>query len=659
MVRRLLPLLLFLASASASPAPSPSPPCFDSAGREAAPDSDIGASDAFFDAGGNRAAATVGTTPVAYGHNSLNQMTSVTVGTNTEQLVYDEDGNLVRDGDFLYAWDAENRLVEVRSINDTNGAVMVRFVNDHAGRRAAKEVHRHDGTGWSHTGSRRYVHDGLQLLEERFLDPADGAVTQRVNYAWGLDVSGRVGGAAGVGGLVAILRTGGGTTETFHVHSDHAGNVSQITGAGGELVAHYEYDPFGNVVVASGRLARANSVRFSSKYHDEETGLVYYGLRYHHPGRGRWLNRDPLGEAGGLNLYGFVGNRGVNAVDPTGESAFALKDPTTRNWLMRKAVRLGSRAGEGLNDRIWAYRAAQARGEPTGYAMAVGLAKSARDLGLGLVRLLSWPGRKLYAEAGLALGLDLPEPVGFLLDARVGWGDEIFEMGYEALGIEEDSNARIGGEFMGAVAFELVMLAAEIALDAATGGLATPLIVAHLSRWVGRASLAVGRRMLGRSRFAVCRMDDWAKTLLRSKRARLGCFPAGTLVLAASGAMAIEEVAPGDRVRSWDPATGVWCLREVEATSERWVEGDIVGIVLPGGERVEATWNHPVFVSAGRDLHLRPYSEEVSMAENAAAPGRWVRAGDLRVGEAATGNGASVQVMFKRGISWKPRTERT
>jgi RHS repeat-associated protein len=48
----------------------------------------------------------------------------------------------------------------------------------------------------------------------------------------------------------------------------------------------------------------------------------YYGYRYYHPQTGRWINRDPIEEEGGLNLYGFVGNNGVDEFDIVGRRGF-------------------------------------------------------------------------------------------------------------------------------------------------------------------------------------------------------------------------------------------------------------------------------------------------------------------------------------------------
>ena len=46
--------------------------------------------------------------------------------------------------------------------------------------------------------------------------------------------------------------------------------------------------------------------------------VAYYGYRYYDPKTGRWPSRDPIGEEGGVNLYGFVGNNGVYRLDILG-----------------------------------------------------------------------------------------------------------------------------------------------------------------------------------------------------------------------------------------------------------------------------------------------------------------------------------------------------
>ena len=82
------------------------------------------------------------------------------------------------------------------------------------------------------------------------------------------------------------------------VSFDANGNITELFDSLGAIAAHYEYGPFGEVLRATGSLADSNPFRFSSKYQDRETGLLYYGYRYYQPIDGRWLNRDPLREGG-------------------------------------------------------------------------------------------------------------------------------------------------------------------------------------------------------------------------------------------------------------------------------------------------------------------------------------------------------------------------
>jgi RHS repeat-associated protein len=92
-----------------------------------------------------------------------------------------------------------------------------------------------------------------------------------------------------------------------------------VTRSGTTTVGRYDYSAFGRRVGASG--SDVCRFQFSSKERDPSTGWSYYGYRYYAPHWQRWPNRDPIGEAGGINLYAFVANNPVNRIDPLGLSA--------------------------------------------------------------------------------------------------------------------------------------------------------------------------------------------------------------------------------------------------------------------------------------------------------------------------------------------------
>jgi RHS repeat-associated protein len=86
----------------------------------------------------------------------------------------------------------------------------------------------------------------------------------------------------------------------------------------GSPTALYEYSPFGELIRSTGSASRLNPFQFSTKYLDQETGLSYYGHRYYSASLGRWINRDPIEEEDGPNVYAFVMNKPLNAFDARG-----------------------------------------------------------------------------------------------------------------------------------------------------------------------------------------------------------------------------------------------------------------------------------------------------------------------------------------------------
>ncbi len=252
----------------------------------------------------------------------------------TETFTYDADGNLTEDSRWTYTWDAENRLLGMEEKSFTAVAGWERhklsFGYDAYGRRIRKAVQTWDtgASQWEPESDLAFLYDGWNLLAEvNVANPSTPKLLR--SYTWGLDLSGSEQDAGGVGGMLAVAHYDAGGSLT-HLHLpgyDGNGNVVGYTDAAlGTSVLRLDYDAFGNAVtvarlginVASSASAKAIPHRFSTKYNDAETGLYYYGYRYYTADTGRWLNEDPIGEVGGVNLYGFVQNDPISWVDAFG-----------------------------------------------------------------------------------------------------------------------------------------------------------------------------------------------------------------------------------------------------------------------------------------------------------------------------------------------------
>lgn len=246
---------------------------------------------------------------VTVGSNSVGQLvtSAITKQTlpQTVSLTYDFNGNLTGDGQRQFSYDDANQLTSVW----VPGQWKSEFAYDGLNRRRITRNYTWQAGAWVKTNEVRHVCDRMLVLQER-----DESNVSKVTYTRGLDLSGTMQDAGGIGGLLA--RTDG--SGTAYYHSDGAGNVAALTDSSGIVVARYLYDPFGKLLAKSGSLADANRYRFSSKEH-HHSGIYHYGYRFYEPNFQRWLNEDPLREGGGLNLYEAFFNNPAMFVDPYGE----------------------------------------------------------------------------------------------------------------------------------------------------------------------------------------------------------------------------------------------------------------------------------------------------------------------------------------------------
>jgi len=116
----------------------------------------------------------------------------------------------------------------------------------------------------------------------------------------------------GIDEPIAVTKGG----STYFYHQDGLGSVTELTDSTGSVAKAYAYDAYGNLLESPGSVEQ--SYTYTGREFDSETGLYYYRARYYDAVIGRFLQKDPIGLKGGLNLYRYVFNNPVRFTDPSG-----------------------------------------------------------------------------------------------------------------------------------------------------------------------------------------------------------------------------------------------------------------------------------------------------------------------------------------------------
>ena len=221
--------------------------------------------------------------PAANENGTYNNVDQV-VAFNGQSFIYDADGNVTDDGVRTYRWDAENRLSSVTYKNQPTRKTTFRY--DGFGRRIA--IVPSNGPSSTET---RYLWCGMRLCQAR--DTND--VVAKRYYPEGELSSG----------------------SPFYYAQDQLGSVRDVlANHTGHTAASFDYDPYGNPTRTTGTVS--TDFRYAGMFYEQNSGLYLTRYRAYGSEAGRWLSRDPIGENGGVNLYGYVSGNPIAYTDLLG-----------------------------------------------------------------------------------------------------------------------------------------------------------------------------------------------------------------------------------------------------------------------------------------------------------------------------------------------------
>ncbi len=275
---------------------------------------------------GNNSVAIAATDTSGNRSNYRFNVTLPTANVSPLSFIYDLNGNLTSDGMRSYEWDIHSRLKKV-----TWGTGKTTEFNYNALAQRCESIDTVAGVVTRHF----YLFDGIRLIDRRTGTTADTATIDRRYFSQGEQ------------------RKNGSSWENYFYSRDHLGSIREVVksvGGTNTLVARYDYDPYGKRLTQYQASAYTGGCDFGYTGHVTnpslvagQTELVLTHYRAYDPNLGRWLSSDPIGEAGGMNLYAYVGGNPINLYDPDGMW------PARPEWMLTNAE-----IGDALNDGFFA-----------------------------------------------------------------------------------------------------------------------------------------------------------------------------------------------------------------------------------------------------------------------------------------------------------------
>jgi RHS repeat-associated protein len=308
---------------------------YDELGRLTTVNTSVGNWTYVYDDNGNRTQLTLlaggnTTTRTHSIHSQSNRLLSVS--NPTRSFGHDQAGNTASDqqgSSAMYAtYDPSGRLVEMRTSANGLNFKVTRYAHNAEGQRVFKEMFAQQNCNANGMCVTLPIYPPISTVfvydqEGRLLgeySAFDGSV--RREYVW-------------LQGMpVAIIDGTPANPVIAYVHTDHLDTPRTVIDRQGRQRWTWVAEPFGNSAPATNPLGFGEYVlnlRMPGQYHDAETGLSDNWHRTYDSSLGRYTQSDPIGLAGGINTYAYVGGNPLSYVDPRGLNCTAVGNRVTCN----------------------------------------------------------------------------------------------------------------------------------------------------------------------------------------------------------------------------------------------------------------------------------------------------------------------------------------